>query len=359
MEMAERADLAKLRGDVEAARGLLAEAFEIERKAALTLEDKHEFEPTRSVLFRSAASLAIECGKFPEGETMIFKALSGSPPPEIAEELKDLLDKASFERHLARRGIKLDPNEFQLSIWGPFVGRGIARPKEFIERIQKLEILVFRTLERRLGRDFRESGRPERDISDAVEVYVSVPRAASFAVSFKLGRGQMALPGIDLGADVVGEMMQCFDLINSQRMDDLRTKIPNDTYYENFVGLAKCIAPDGERVSSVALIAQKGDKEQRIVLRTPRQKFFPPSDESRIPSHERVEIRGLLRYADATKKDSGIIELVAEGGAIQKVKVPLHMMADIVRPMFDYEVEVVGERKGQYVMLESIEPTTD
>jgi hypothetical protein len=47
-------------------------------------------EPTRSVLHRSAAALAVECGEAREAERLIAVALAGNPPEEIAEELRDL-----------------------------------------------------------------------------------------------------------------------------------------------------------------------------------------------------------------------------------------------------------------------------
>ena len=50
-------------------------------------------EPSRSVLHRSAASLAEQCGEFREAERLIAVALSGNPPEEIAEELRDLLQQ--------------------------------------------------------------------------------------------------------------------------------------------------------------------------------------------------------------------------------------------------------------------------
>lgn len=40
---------------------------------------------------RSAASLAIQCGRYREAEQLIAKALSGNPTEEIARELRQLL----------------------------------------------------------------------------------------------------------------------------------------------------------------------------------------------------------------------------------------------------------------------------
>jgi len=51
---------------------------------------KMEAEPTRSVLFRSAAWLAFNCGKMRAAEQLISAALVGNPPMEIIKELRSL-----------------------------------------------------------------------------------------------------------------------------------------------------------------------------------------------------------------------------------------------------------------------------
>jgi hypothetical protein len=53
--------------------------------------DQLDLEPTRSVLHHSAATLALECNELREAERLISRALSGFPPIDIAEELRNLL----------------------------------------------------------------------------------------------------------------------------------------------------------------------------------------------------------------------------------------------------------------------------
>lgn len=66
-------------------------AFEKEREAALLAELKGNPEPGLSILFRSAASLAVQCGRYREAEQLVAKALSGNPPESIAKELREVL----------------------------------------------------------------------------------------------------------------------------------------------------------------------------------------------------------------------------------------------------------------------------
>lgn len=108
MDLAEKASVAKLSGDLEQADALLRQAYENELEAARLLEDTSSPEPTRSILFRSAASLAIDCNALREAEKLIAIGLSGNPPSDIADELRDLFERVNFHRHLDLRGITLE-----------------------------------------------------------------------------------------------------------------------------------------------------------------------------------------------------------------------------------------------------------
>lgn len=108
MDLAELAQVAKLRGEVEQSNHLLRQAFVQELSAASLIANHWETEPTRSVLHRSAASLAIECGEFNIANRLIATALSGNPPAEIAEELQDLFIQINLRQYLQRRGVALD-----------------------------------------------------------------------------------------------------------------------------------------------------------------------------------------------------------------------------------------------------------
>jgi hypothetical protein len=98
MEFVDEADDLHRKGDVEASRERLRHAFDRERQAADLSAPDLALEPTRSILHHSAATLAWRCGDFREAERLITTALSGNPPGDIAEELRDLLLKVYFEQ---------------------------------------------------------------------------------------------------------------------------------------------------------------------------------------------------------------------------------------------------------------------
>ncbi len=98
MRLLDEATEAKRRGNELLGNDLLRRAFALEKEAALLCRDQFDLEPTRSVLFRSAASLALDCKEFREAERLIAHALVGNPPVEIADELRDLLQQMYAER---------------------------------------------------------------------------------------------------------------------------------------------------------------------------------------------------------------------------------------------------------------------
>lgn len=90
MDLMQNALVAEVKGDKNTALHLFNAAFDLERAAALDLADAVDKALTRAVLFRSAASLAMNCGRFEEGEKMIEMGLAGNPPREIADEVHEV-----------------------------------------------------------------------------------------------------------------------------------------------------------------------------------------------------------------------------------------------------------------------------
>lgn len=357
MDFADQAFIARRKGDIERANLLSRKAYEHELEAAEHLRNDLNAEPSRSVLYRSAASFAMECGEAREAERLISVALSGNPPYEIAEELRNLLEQVNFERHLRLEKVDLTTAEFQLSIFGNAVGYGIALSEVFIERIKDLERLIYRTVERKMGREFREHGATSQTIQDSYGLYLSAPRPGSFAITLILGR-QMELPGFDfdISGEVVDEIIECFNLLNIGREDELRNKIPDETYFQNFVGLAKRIAPDGEKVKMVGLTKVRDGQEVNVAFTRKQEQIVSTmkslSDESEEKGHL-VSVQGRLLLADA-RKSKRKIQLVDEDNAKHDVIVPEGMMDDIVKPLWDEVVIVTGKKSGKKIYLHEI-----
>jgi len=91
MTIADEAFLAERAKEADKAVELYQQAFELEKQAAMTMVLDYEIEPSRSVLFKGAACLALNGKNYREAERMVFLGLSGNPPIQIGEELRSLL----------------------------------------------------------------------------------------------------------------------------------------------------------------------------------------------------------------------------------------------------------------------------
>ncbi len=69
------------------------EAFFYESQAADMASSLPDCEPTRSILYRSAASLAFQAGDIDNAAEMITKCLNGNPSAKILLEIKELQDE--------------------------------------------------------------------------------------------------------------------------------------------------------------------------------------------------------------------------------------------------------------------------
>lgn len=90
MEFVDEARLAKQRGDHQTTRLFFQKALSLEKIVVLGVPKGDTYRLTRSVFFRSAASLAINCACYSEAMKLIELALESKPHPAILPELKEL-----------------------------------------------------------------------------------------------------------------------------------------------------------------------------------------------------------------------------------------------------------------------------
>ncbi len=365
MERTDLALAAQRQGDAEKGTLLLRAAYELEVQAATLAAQKSDSEPTRSILLRSAASLALDCGLNREAERLVCEALRGNPPDAIANELRDLLEQVYFNRHLEVRGVSLTETEVQMSLAGNSIGLGIAAVGAFLPRVQDAERLMYRTAERLNKLPFRSSGRVPGSIFNSVELYTSVPRAASFAVSLRVGQSaQMKIAGTSsLGEETIDDMLECLELFNKGSQKELKKKIPQEDYYTNFVGLARSIAPDGNDVKLVGFSTIRKGVVRTVSLTeqgTSGVQLIPAFGMAALKVHTEDEvvatIQGFLREAYSRDSRRGKIQVIDAEGGSHTVIVPSGMMSDIVKPLWESEVIITGDRKRKTIFLTDIRP---
>lgn len=104
MELAQLALVARHTGDPQRAAALAGQAYPLEAQAADGVPDDAATEPTRGILYRSAAWLALDAGQPEEAIRLAERGLAGHPPAEIAAELNAALATARLIRRTPTEG---------------------------------------------------------------------------------------------------------------------------------------------------------------------------------------------------------------------------------------------------------------
>ena len=359
IELADIAFIKKFNGLLEEAHILFKEAFEYEKSAAYAAKEENVGEPTISVLFKSAAALALNFNEHLEAEKLICLALYGQPPFEIAEELRNLLEDVYFQRHLQLQGISINSTELQLVIAGRGIGYGMAKSELIFDRINTFEKLTFRTVERKAGKKFRGSGDVSKIIKMSFQPYLSVPRAASFAFTIRLGglTQQMKMEGFDNSTEIIEDIVENIGLVNSADFETLKKKIPDETYFKNFVGLSKELAPDGDEVNLVGLTIIREGKQKDVQFTRVRSEItsspFDGENQSENIKDKNIELVGRLFAAN---EDTNNIKLKIEGGINYSITVP-DGLGDIVKKYWGEQVKIKGtEIRPKAIKLIDIDP---
>jgi hypothetical protein len=95
MKLDQLAEVARWKGEHKRAKTLEFQAYQYEAKAANLVaeeyaDDRKTSEPTRSILYLSAASLAYQCKAFKAARHLIVQGLLGFPSGYIKQGLEDL-----------------------------------------------------------------------------------------------------------------------------------------------------------------------------------------------------------------------------------------------------------------------------
>jgi len=244
---------------------------------------------------------------------------------------------------------------------GNAIGFDVAESEEFVGRVRAAEKILIRTIERKLHRPFRETGKATKEVSQNYQLFLSVPRGGSFAVTLRVGLPdhQLYLEGMEdvappTAADTIRNILECFQAFNVGDNEQLARLIPDSAYRRNFFALARQLAPDGDRVKMVGLTAGAGEPTNRVAIERPKRDIGREDGEE-ANKEGFVEVTGELLFANSTTTKN-TIKVVDDENVRHSFHVPEGMMEDIVKPLWENRVRVVGLRKGKKVELVSIDP---
>ncbi len=359
MDLVERAILERIRGNMDVNAQLHKEALELELAAIAEMDKYGETaEPTWSVLHRSAGWMAFNSNQYRRAEQIASKALAGEPHPEIAEELRELLEQTNFHRHLELNGAELGVGEIQLSLVGHSVASGMMILSDLVGRMDSFQKLVYRIAQRRVHGEYKSH--IPKNIQRGYRVFTGVPRVGSFAIALRLAHpheqpSSAKMPGTD---EIINEFMDLMDLVNSSRVEAIQERIPDPKYLDNFFGLAKKIAPDGGRVRQVSFTSLTLGEQRAVAVTRLADNIIGPSSDIRtvpnIPIEEQHSLIGTLQGADVTQRTGGLVKIVDDHGKTHNVRVPKRLVHNIVRPMWGSRVVIAHTRRGNRMVLEDI-----
>jgi len=253
MVLAQQALWSRDHGELTVAADYTRRAYALESEAAGRIAKEPRSEPTRSILYRSAASLAYQANEFTVAQRLVFEGLSGYPPPTIEQELRDLYDQLNFARHAQVHGITLGQDGVQLALAGDAVATGQVIYNVFRKRSEAIVNIFDRTMRRMMGQPYQKGGTTP-DTVRPFQPVITTPMPGSFAVVLQLlPRLNQQLPLGVTGRRIINDAMTNIDLLQRDQTAELQGRFTDERYYRNFVSQAKLLAPDEDGVNLVGL----------------------------------------------------------------------------------------------------------
>jgi len=347
MGFADESMVARLLGDREEYLRLTKLALEKEAAAAELMVDE-DIEPTRSVLHRSAATLAWRCQEYDRAKRLAYRALAGNPPPEIEWELKDLLGTVRLEE----AGIHLGKGQLQFSLQGAEVGYGKAALSELTSRMPSIRSMLQITA-KSFYRQISNVGRSSDNAFSDIPIFVDGFAPGSFIVNLRLGIPiQSELPGLERFEDIVEPFLENLNLVDKGEFHELQNALADPNAYLGFVKAARMLAPDGNRVDSVKFQANIHD-QRKIVSFKATQRYLADVLSREKTAKEGtlnefhvtdldLQIEGILKVADGLVKTECV--LVSDDNVQWDIEGPEDVLDDIVRAYFKRRVAISGKQ---------------
>lgn len=360
LEWADKAYIARKKGRWEASVEYARQALQYEIEAAEKLPPVSNSEPTRSILYRGAASLAYQAKDYKLALQLIEKGRPPHAPEEILFDLDNLAQDVRFALYLQEIGFTLSNEEALISLRGQATGYGTILYKEFIRRLNALMNLLQRTAERLNHREYRRSGRPERQV---FEPMIATAPPGSFAFKLRLALADITQLSLWVNTEsILSEIVTNIEIATANNPEMLKERFLTQTsseeqanlYLRNFLAITKQIAPDGKHIEEFGITTVR----QQVLLTTAQGKTIQETlqsilqdDESR--EGEPITVIGELDRADKRKNK---IEITEERTYKTYTVVVKEGLEDVVRSYFGEHVTVRGMLKNDSIYLQDIQP---
>ena len=329
------------------------EALRSEVAAARLVPNAEASEPTRSILYQSAASLALQADEFEQAAQLIGEALAGWPTPDTRFELMCLLERVDGKL----RNILLDSNEptsasIAFRLIGSVVSYGAIPASELIQRLESIIEMLSRSAQRMMGLPYRLGG-PIRKDADVYEPRVHAFSPGSFILEVELAPkdySQLPLIPETTPAEIVSNVLDVLNFVQDGDADGARLLIPDSAYLRNFISNARTIAPDGVDVSAVEVVTL--GKQVELTKRAkeiPLPETMSSMDASNPAPEVPTILEGRLVMGDISKEDRQLLAIKNSSGT--KRLTAEEGLEPLVRALFGQQVRAKTVKRGGNAFL--------
>ncbi len=366
-ELANKARIAQFDGDEITYLQLTKQAFHKEFESAKLLRE----DPSHrmyAILHRSAATLAYRCGEYREAETLAAHGLATNPNGQLRQELYSVLDKARLGSWISSSCASDGTDDLVVIMRGMDVGAGGLDYRLLPRLVKKCALLLRNTIGYVNGYKFKDRAK----VDDRFRISSNASANGVYRVGMRLARVEPhPLPTFDGFEHELSKLLGNIRLLAEGDIEQLKDGYNEESYFNNFIGLAKEVAPDGEHLTAVRWEANVEGQPRSAALDLARSELSQLSlslqDDKHSAEYTLTEdwetIVGKLLYADATK-DEDQVRLVPDIGKPWTIVVPQGLKDDVVRPYFGDRVRVTGrhlvkQRKRRRLHLHDISATSE
>jgi hypothetical protein len=338
MKLAQLAMVARNTENLERAEALANEAYELESQAAYLVPESQASEPTRSILFRSAASLAYQAKAYDVALKLVLTGLVGHPPRQIEQELNNLYDQIRYERQLQERIASVAEYGLEITMRGDAVGTGSIPYSEFKKRVDGTKQLIDRTVQRLMGQAYQGKGNAKfRPFSPVLEA----PREGSFIITLKLERSTGQQPLFFDANQVIDQIINGIQMVNNDEEQKLKDLMDGSLgYFRHFVTTTQDIAPDGKKISFVGFKSQL----QNVTLTKTQSEIEIPQEVENaklLDEPQTITISGVLDFVTERKGTENTVGLTTEEGTEYDILVQ-EGMEDLVESRWKQYITIEG-----------------
>lgn len=365
MHLAEEARLTeKSNGKQQQAKLLWAAAFDHERRVAQSLLPRFDLEPSRGIIFRSAAALALRFGDYDTAEKHAAQGLAGSVDEKVAHELRDILDEVQLLRHMANYDSMLGEEKLHIGMTGARVSASAIEADLLVDHIRILRRIVLRLQELRMGYQFRQSGRVTKEVNELLQIRYQPASNGVFGYDLDVVSQQPQFDAFESSVkgivDGAGKVFELASLGRKNALLELCNQ--NLSYYRFFVNSVRDALPDGRRFAFMSLVSN--DRATNLQLRRTDRATVKRDMAIHNDDEVSIERTGLLLGAtgDPTSSET-LVRIVDDlhGKRGETFSVPDGLSGDRIGELWSKEVKVIGYKGplDKHPRIEFIDETKD